>query len=53
MYHVVLFSYFWLPWVLGDPRGLFSLVSVSHGYPLVAVYGLLTVVASHTAERGF
>ena len=37
--------YFWLCWVFLAVCWL-SLVAASRGYPLVAVYGLLIVVAS-------
>ena len=41
---------FWLCWVFVAARGL-SLVAASRGYSLVAVRGLLTMVASLAAEN--
>ena len=46
-----LFTYFWLQWVFVAARGL-SLVAANWGYFLVAVCGLLIVVASLVAEHG-
>ena len=50
-YHFFLFIYFWLLWVFSAARA-FSLVEVSRSYSVVAVHGLLIVVASLVAERG-
>ena len=46
-----LFIYFWLCWVFIAACQL-SLVAASGGFSLVAVHGLLAVVASLVAERG-
>ena len=45
-----LFIYFWLRWVF-TAAGRFSLETVSLGYFLVAVCGLLTAVVSPVAEH--
>ena len=44
--------YFWLPWVFTATWG-FSLVSVSRGYSLVSVNGLLIAMVSLAADTGF
>ena len=44
------FVYFWLHWVFAARQG-FSLIAASGGYFLVAVQGLLIVVASLVAEK--
>ena len=51
--HIFFFSFiylFWLCWVFLTAHGL-SPVAESRGYSLVAVLGLLTVVASLVAEH--
>ena len=45
-----MFNYFWLHWVFITLHGL-SLVAVSRGYSLFAVYGLLFSMASLVAEH--
>ena len=50
-FNIYMFIY-WLCWVFVAVRG-FSLVAVSESYSLVAVCGLLKVVASLVAEHGF
>ena len=49
-FQLYLFIYFWLYWVATAVREL-SPVAVSWGYSLVAVLGLLMVVASLVAEH--
>ena len=49
-FKTILFIYFWLCWVFVAVQA-FSLVAVSGGYSLVAVCGLLVVVASLVAEH--
>ena len=46
-----LFIYFCLLWVFSAAQA-FSLVEVSRSYSVVAVHGLLIVVASLVAEHG-
>ena len=48
---LILFTYFWLHWVLVAVHGLSQVVS-SGGYSLVVVLGFLIVVASLVAEHG-
>ena len=49
--HTAIFIYFWLYWVFTAACGP-SLDVASRGYSLIAVRGLLIVVASLVAEHG-
>ena len=50
--HIILFIFLWLCWVVIAVHGP-SLAAVSGDYSLVAVHGILILVASVVAERQF